>query len=216
MKIEFKRNEVIILVIILLLSIAAILPGSFLGPYVNKDILLSVLATVIIISLFRYLRWMLFLIVTVLALGANLPEQLASVVQVDPIVMVATLVVLVFILLLNYVFKFLPTDTVANRTDSNQSRKAVLEAIKSGKLSKLKHLLAMNMEVDFMQDGTSPVHMIAEQGNNEMMQALLNYGVNLNVINKDGLTPMEIAMAFDFKHTVEMLKASGDVDHKLA
>lgn len=216
MKIEFKRNEVIILVIILLLSIAAILPGSFLGPYVNKDILLSVLATVIIISLFRYLRWMLFLIVTVLALGANLPEQLASVVQVDPIVMVATLVVLVFISLLNYVFKFLPTDTVANRTDSNQSRKAVLEAIKSGKLSKLKHLLAMNMAVDFMQDGTSPAHIIAELGNNEMMQALLNYGVNLNVINKDGLTPMEIAMAFDFKHTVEMLKASGDVDHKLA
>lgn len=216
MKIEFKLNEVIMLVIVLLLSIAANLPDSMIGQFVNKDILLSVLATVIIIALFRYLRWMLFMIVTVLALGANLPEQLASVVNVDPIIMVATLVVLVFISLLNHVFKLLPTDAVAHRTDSSQSRKAILEAVKAGNLSKLKHLLTMNVEVDFLQDGTSPAHIVAEQGNNELMQALINYGVNLNVINKDGLTPMEIAMAFGFKHTVEMLKASGEVDLKIA
>jgi Ankyrin repeats (3 copies) len=159
---------------------------------------------------------MLFLAVTVLALGANLPEQIAAVVNVDPIVMVATLVVLVFISLLNHVFKLLPTDAVAARTDSSQSRKAVLEAVKTGNLSKLKHLLNMNVEVNFLQDGTSPAHIVAEQGNNEIMQALINYGVNLNVINKDGLTPMEIAMAFGFNHTVEMLKQSGNVDFNLA
>jgi hypothetical protein len=216
MQIELKLNEVIMLAIVVLLSITANLPDSFIGQYVSKDILLSVLAAVIIIALFRYLRWMLFLAVTVLALGANLPEQIAAVVNVDPIVMVATLVVLVFISLLNHVFKLLPTDAVAARTDSSQSRKAVLEAVKTGNLSKLKHLLNMNVEVNFLQDGTSPAHIVAEQGNNEIMQALINYGVNLNVINKDGLTPMEIAMAFGFNHTVEMLKQSGNVDFNLA
>jgi len=216
MKIEFKFNEIIMLVIVLSLSITANLPDSMIGKFVNKDLLLSVLAAFIIIALFRYLRWMLFLTVTILALGANLPEQLASVVNVDPIIMVATLVVLVLISLLNHVFKLLPTDVVANRTDSSQSRKAVLEAAKSGNLSKLKHLLTMNVEVNFLQDGTSPAHIVAEQGNNELMQALINYGVNLNILNKDGLTPMEIAMAFGFKHTVEMLKASGEVDLKVA
>ena len=215
MKIEFKLNEVIMLVVVLLLSVTANLPDSMIGQVVNKDVLLSVLATVIIIALFRYLRWMLFLIVTVLALGASLQEQLASVVDVDPIVMVATLVVLVFISLLNHVFKLLPIDAVAKRTDSSQSRKAILEAVKAGNLSKLKHLLKLNVEINFLQDGTSPAHIVAEQGNNELMQALINYGVNLNAINKDGLTPMEIAMAFGFKHTVEMLKASGEVDLKV-
>lgn len=216
MKIDLKLNEVIMLAIVLLLSIAANLPESFIGQYVNQDILLSVLAAVIIISLFRYLRWMLFLIVTVLALGANLPEQLAAVVNVDPIVMVATLVVLVFISLLNHVFKLLPVEGAVKRTDSGQSRKAVLEAVSTGNLAKLSHLLKMNVEVNFLQDGTSPAHIVAEQGNNEMMQALIEYGVNLNVINKDGLTPMEIAMAFGFSHTVEMLRLSSEVDLKVA
>jgi hypothetical protein len=216
MKIEFKLKEVAMLVIVLLLSIAANLPESFIGQYVGKDILLSALAAVIIVALFRYLRWMLFLIVTVLAVGANLPEQLATVVNVEPVVMIATLVVLVLISLLNHIFKLLPTEAAVKRTDSSQSRKALLEAVKTGNLNKLKRLLKMNVEVNFLQDGTSPAHIVAEQGNNEMMQALLDYGVNLNVINKDGLTPMEIALAFGFKHTVDILKLSSEVDLNLA
>lgn len=216
MKIELKTNEVIMLAIVLLLSITANLPDTIVGSYINKDILLSVLATVIIIALFRYLRWMLLLTVTILALGANLPEQLASVVHVDPVVMVATLVVLVLISLLNHVFKLLPTDAAIKRNDSGLSRKAVLEAVKTGNLNKLKRLLKMNVEVNFLQDGTSPAHIVAEQGNNEIMQALLDYGVNLNVLNKDGLTPMELALAFGFKHTVDMLKLSSEVDFNLA
>jgi hypothetical protein len=216
MKIEFKLKEVIMLAIVLLLSIAANLPESFIGQYVGKDILLSALAAVIIIALFRYLRWMLFLIVTVLAVGANLPEQLATVVNVEPVVMIATLVVLVLISLVNHIFKLLPTDAAGKRTDSSQSRKAVLEAVKTGNLHKLKRLLKMNVEVNFLQDGTSPAHIVAEQGNNEMMQALLDYGVNLNVTNKDGLTPMELALAFGFKHTVDILKLSSEVDLNLA
>lgn len=216
MKLELKLNEVVMLVIVLLLSLAANLPDSMIGQYVDRNILLSVLAAVVIIALFRYLRWMLFLAITILALGANLPAQLAAVVNVDPIIMIATLIVLVLISLLNHMFKLLPSEAVSSRTDSGQSRKALLEAIRGGNLSKLKHLLQMNIEVDFLQDGTSPAHIVAEQGNNEMMQALLDYGVNLNVINKDGLTPMEIAMAFGFNHTVEMLKSSGKVDLNVA
>jgi hypothetical protein len=206
MKLELKFNELVLLAIVILLSVAANLPDSLIGRYIDTNILLSVLAGVIIIALFRYLRWMLFLTVSVLALGANLPEQIANVVKVDPIVMIATLIVLVLVSLLNHVFKLLPTDAKSMRTDSSQSRIAVLEAVKAGNLSKLNHLFQMNVEIDFIQDGTSPVHIIAEQGNNEMMQAVMDYGVNLNVMNKDGLTPMEVAMAFGFNHTVELLK----------
>jgi len=208
MKLELKLNEVILLAVVILTSVAANLPDSLIGSYLNRDILLSVLAGVIIIALFRYLRWMLFLTVTILALGANLPEQLASVVHVDPIVMIATLVVLVFISLLNHIFKLLPTDKISSKTDSGQSRKAVLEAIGTGNLKKLKRLLQMNVEVNFIQDGTSPVHIVAEQGNNEMMQALLEYGANLNLINQDGLTPKEVAQALGLSKTVEMLNLS--------
>lgn len=215
MKVELKLNEVIMLGIVVLLSITANLPDNLLGEYINRNILLSVLAAVIIIALFRYLRWMLLLIVTILAIGANLPEQLATVVSVDPVVMIATLVVLVMISLLNHIFKLLPTDGAAKRTDSAQSRKAILGAVRTGNLNKLNRLIRMSVEINFLQDGTSPAHIIAEQGNNEMMQALLDYGVDLNVINKDGLTPMEIALAFGFNRTVEILKLSNEVDFNL-
>lgn len=196
------------LVIVLLLSITANLPDSFIGQYVNTDVLLSVLAGIIIIALFRYLRWMLFLAVTILALGANLHEQLGAVVNVDPIIMLATLVALVLISMLNHVFKLVPTDSASCRTDSGQSRKAVLDAVRTGNLNKLKHLLALNVDINFLQDGTSPAHIVAEQGNNEIMRVLLDYGVNLNVINKDGLTPVEVSQAFGFVQMVEMLGSS--------
>lgn len=212
MKIELKLNELIILGIVILLSVTANLPDNLLGAYIDRNILLSVLAAVIMIALFRYLRWMLFMIVSVLAVGANLPEQLATVVNVDPVIMIATLAVLVLISLLNHIFKLLPTDEATKRTDSAQSRKAILEAVRTGNLNKLNRLIRMGVEINFMQDGNSPAHIIAEQGNNEMMQALLYYGVNLNVINKDGLTPMEIALAFGFNRTVEILKLSNEVD----
>ena len=212
MKIELKLNELIILGIVILLSVTANLPDNLLGAYIDRNILLSVLAAVIMIALFRYLRWMLFMIVSVLAVGANLPEQLATVVNVDPVIMIATLAVLVLISLLNHIFKLLPTDEATKRTDSAQSRKAILEAVRTGNLNKLNRLIRMGVEINFMQDGNSPAHIIAELGNNEMMQALLDYGVNLNVINKDGLTPMEIALAFGFNRTVEILKLSNEVD----
>lgn len=216
MKLEMKLQEIIMLVIVVVLSIASNLPDNMIGEYISREVMLGVLAMVVIIALFRYLRWMLFLMVTVMAVGANVHEQIAEVVHVDPVIMLATLVMLVLISVLNHVFKLLPTESVSTRIDNSQSRQAVLEAIKSGNLSKLKHLINMNVEVDFIQDGTSPAHIVAEQGNNEMMQALINYGVKLNVLNKDGLTPMEIAMAFGFQHTVEMLKGSAKVDLNLS
>jgi hypothetical protein len=216
MKLDLKFNEVVLLGIVIMTSVAANLPDTLLSDYLNKDILLSVLAGVIIIALFRYLRWMLFLIVTVLALGANLPEQLAQVVHVDPVVMIATLVLLVFISLLNHIFKLLPTDKEKTRTDSGQSRKAMLEAISSGNVKKLKRLLDMNVEVNFTQDGTSPAHLIVEQGNNDMIELLLDNGVNLNLINHDGLTPIEVAQALGLTKTVELLNMSRAASPKTA
>jgi hypothetical protein len=208
MKLEMNLKDMAMLGIVVLLSVTANLPDSLIGQYVNRDILLTALAAVVIIALFRYLRWMLFLMVAVLAIGANLPEQMASVLNVDPVIMVATLVALVLISILNHLFKLLPTDKKeTRRIDNSQSRHAVLEAIRSGNASKLQHLLNMHVEINFLQDGTSPAHLVAEQGNNEMMQALLNHDVNLNVINRDGLTPVEVAMAFGFKQTVALLNA---------
>lgn len=206
MKLELKWSEVVLLAIVVMLSIATNLPDTWLSDYVSRESMLAALALIVTIALFRYLRWMLFLMVVVMAVGANLHEQIAEIVNIDPVIMLATLIVLVLVSVLNHVFKLLPTEKGGKRIDSSQSRQALLEAIKTANVSKLKHLLSMGVEVDFLQDGTSPIHIVAEQGNNEMLSVLLKYGVNLNMMNKDGLTPLEVATAFGFSATAEMLR----------
>ncbi len=211
MKLELSIKDMVMLGVVVLLSVMANLPDSLIGQYLSRDILLTALAAVVIVALFRYLRWMLFLMVTVLAIGANLPEQMAGVLHIDPVIMIATLASLVVISIFNHIFKLLPTEQAAQRIDNSQSRQAILTAIKSGNASQLNRLLEMNVQVDFLQDGTSPAHLVAEQGNNEMMEALLQYGVNLNVMNRDGLTPLEVATAFGFTRTMELMAAGNPV-----
>lgn len=155
----------------------------------------------------------MMLIIVSLAVAANLPEDIIGR-YVDPIVLVTTLITLVLISLLNHFFKLIPNESVSSRADSSQSRKAVLEAVKTGNLSKLKHLLQMKVEVNFVEDGVTPLHLAAVQGNTELTRALLEYGVNLNLQNKEGLTAMEAAVASGLNQTVELLNSFSKGDLK--
>ena len=44
------------------------------------------------------------------------------------------------------------------------------------------------------------------------MQALLDYGLNINVVNKDGATPLEAAQGLGFNEMVVLLKKFKDVE----
>jgi hypothetical protein len=205
MNIQVKISEVVLLVIVVLLSLAANLPDQMLGEVIDRNWLLIALTGVIVISLFRYLRLLLFLTVAALAVGANLPEQLSNTLGISPVVMLAFLILLVMISVLNYAFKLLPSESDKHVHDSAESRQAVISAITKGDLTKLHWLLSKNVEINFSQDGMSPVILAAEKGYTDIMQVLLNNGVDFHVMNADGKTPMEIALANGFNRTAEML-----------
>ena len=213
MNIQVKMSEVALLVIVILLSFAANLPEDLLGGIVDRNWLLIALTTVIVVSLFRYLRLLLFLCVVALAVGANLPDQLSESLGISPVVMLAFLVLLILISVLNYAFKMLPTENDKHVHDSAESRQAVLAAITKGDLTKLHWLLSKSVEINFSQDGVSPVIMAAEKGYTDIMQVLLNHGVDFHVMNAEGKTPMEIALANGFNRTAEMLHLAEE-NHK--
>lgn len=210
MNVQIKMSEVVLLAIVILLSLAANLPEQYLGTLIDRNLLLIALTAVIVVSLFRYLRLLLFLAVVALAVGANLPEQLSDSLGVSPVVMLAFLVLLVLISMVNYSFKLLPQESDKHMHDSEESRHAVMSAITKGDLTKLHWLLSKNVEINFSQNGVSPVILAAEKGYTDIMQVLINHGVDLHVLNAEGKTPMEIALANGFNRTAEILHLAAE------
>lgn len=210
MNIEIKMNEVLLLVIVILLSLAANLPEHMLGNVIDRNWLLIALTAVIVVSLFRYLRLLLFLTVVALAIGANLPEQISESLGISPVVMLAFLVLLVMISMLNYGFKMLPTEKDEHLHDSAESRQAVISAITKGDLTKLHWLLAKKVDINFLQDGATPATLAAERGYADIMQVLINHGADLSVQNAAGKTPMEVALANGFNRTAEIMHLAAE------
>lgn len=211
MRLSVSSTELFLFLMVVALSIAANLPEAVIGKYIDQRLLLIVLAAVVVIALFRYLRLLLFLCVATLAVGANVPEQLSEALGINQAVMLTFLVLIVIISQANRFLK-LPTEIGSGpkkdmpRLDSAESRKAVLIAISRGNVKRLKWFHSHNTEFNFTEDGVSPVTLAAEKGNSEIMQLLIYYGVNLNVTNAEGKSPLEIAEAHGFNRTAEMIR----------
>ena len=137
MKFKFNTTEFYLFLLVVILSIAANLPAAMIGQYIDQRTLLIVLAAVVVIALFRYLRLFLFLCVLALALGANIPERLSETLGVNQTIMLTFLVLIVMISQANRFLK-LPEDTdparrrKAPKLDSPKPRKAGLIAIPRG------------------------------------------------------------------------------------
>lgn len=205
MQVHAKSSEVAALLIVTLISFAANLPEHLLSHVVDRKLLLIVLTVSVVIVLFQHLRLMLFITIAVLAIGANLPEELASTLGISQLAMVASLGLLVSISLLNYAFKLLPMGVEKRKLDTADSRQAVLMAVTKGDLVNLHRLMAMDVEINFVQDGMMPIFIAAENGHADVMQILIHHGAKFRVQNGEGKTPMDIALAKGFTRTAEIL-----------
>jgi len=207
-KLNVKSVEFLLLCLVGLISLAANLPEHILSQFIDQQTLLLVLAAVVVIALFRYLRLLLFLCVATLAVGANLPERLAEPLGISPTIMLVFLAGIVLVSLLNKVLN-MPVELAppaAPRADNEETRRAMLIAISIGNIKRLKWLIAHNMEFNFVDNGAAPVLLAAEKGNSEIMQLLIHHGADLTVKNNAGKTPLELAQAHGFNRTAELIK----------
>ncbi len=200
-----KLPEITAFLVIVLISILANLPEQIIGKLIDRDILLGVLAAAVVIALFHHLRFLLFITMVALIVGANMPGGLAMALGVDPSVLVAVLVLVVAISLLNYVFLLMPTGDKQSKMDTVFSRKAVLSAVIEGNHSKLARLMEINAEINFNHEGAVPLLIAAEKGNPDIVHTLVMHGADFWVRNEDGKTPMEVALAKGFARVAEIL-----------
>jgi energy-coupling factor transporter transmembrane protein EcfT len=211
---QAKASEIVALLIVTFISFSANLPDHLLSHVVDRKLLLIALTVSVVIVLLQHLRLMLFIMIAVLAIGANLPEDLASVLGISQLSMVASLGFLVSISLLNYGFNVLPIEVEKQKLDTLDSRQAVLIAVTKGDLVNLHRLLTINVEINFVQDGAMPIFIAAENGYADVMQILIHHGAKFRLQNEEGKTPMDIALSKGYTRTAEIIHHASEANLK--
>lgn len=202
---QIKINELIILVTVSVMALAANLPDQIIAHLVDKNLLLVALVVTVVISLFLYVRLMLFITVSILAIGANLPDQLAAQLGISrPALIVASGVLVVMGLLYKWQYMRPKKDKISDiaeseevprnfKFDTNKSRNEVIDAISNGKLSTLHQLIMSDVELNFTHNGFNPILLAIEKGYADIVLMLLTSGASLDVKNEEGNTPFEYA-----------------------
>ena len=108
MKLKFTKKELIVLIAVALMSLLANLPEGYESGLINRKMLLASMVAVVVIAMFRYLQMLELMVISILAIGANLPQDLAEDIGVSQTVLLASLGCLIAITLLNRAFKVLP------------------------------------------------------------------------------------------------------------
>ena len=225
MQFNIKSGEVWLLLIVSLMALCANLPAEMIGNVVERDVLLVALVVTVFISLFHYLKLMLFLTVSVLAIGANLPDQLANQLGFSRTALIIASGVLVALSLLYKLYykrkegkaKNAVSDengfedttempaAVSHFRDTFESRFSVLSAIVKGDFAALHQLLISDVEVNFSQDGHIPIFLAVEKGGIDIVLLLLMHGAKLRIKNQHGLTPIDLALKLRFSRIAKIL-----------
>jgi len=193
MKIQFKSSEVLILLAASVMSFLANLPDHMLANMVDRRALLAALTGLVVVAMFRYLQIFLLLTITILAVGANLPTDLAVSLGISQITLIVVLGILIVISLLNRAVKLLPIGGMTAVSEATNERQLLLSAIELGDMTTIQRLLAINVNVNFTENGTTPLHLAAEGGYPEIVRLLMRYGADYRIKNSEGKTPLEIS-----------------------
>lgn len=206
MKIQFKSSEVFILLAAAGMSFVANLPDQMLGNLLDRKILLASLTALVVVAMFRYLQVVMLLTISILVIGANLPADLADALGISQLALLISLGVLIAVTLLNRVYKMLPTEREVPANKLDKARQALMKAIVKGKVAEVQELLESGLEVNFTQDGTSPLHLAAAHGYPEIVRLLISHGAVFFTKNAEGQTPLDIALTKKkFVQTTEIL-----------
>ena len=217
MNAQFNLREIAMLLFVSFMSFIANLPDNLLRTdLIDRKLVLATLIAVVVIALFRYLQVLMLGVICILAIGANLPADMAASLGISRLALMVSLGVIISITLINRFVGVLPTgmDSPEEELSSDEmsdaaayaARKALLKAISKGDVDTIKGLLAMNIGINFTQDGSTPLHLATEKGYPEIVQLLIDHGARFNVKNANGQTPLEVALdKKKFVRTTEVL-----------
>src|SRR6185295_11775264 len=142
--------------------------------------------------------------------GANLPEQIADGFGISKVPLVLALVAMVGVSLINYVVKLVPTGLEPRpREQSPEGVRAMFYAIERNNLVYAQKLLSMNFDPNLMHDnGYTPLAYAATKGSVQMVELFLRNNADPTRRTKDGDTPVEIALRMGHTEVAERLRVA--------
>ncbi len=209
MQLGNRTREWILVALVAGTAILANLPENTLTQYgIHRNYMLGLLALVVFLALFLYLKFQFFLLVVLLALGANTPAQVAESLGVSRWPLVIALVLMVGVSLINYVVALLPTGLEPKpREKSIEGIRALFYAIEKGNLVYAQKILAMNFDPNVAADnGYTPLMDASLRGDVKMLDLLVRNGADVAIATRDGETAVELAMKSGSSEAAEFLR----------
>jgi hypothetical protein len=192
-----RIREWILLGLVGAMALVANLPIEVLeSAHVERGVIMAVLGLVAIIALFIYVRFFFFLLYTLLAVGANLPEKWAEALNISQGPLLLTLISMVSLSLLNYAIKLLPTGLEPKKRKKNpEAIRVLLNAIDRGNPNYVKSVLSMEFDVNDVGEGhITPLMRAAQKGDTTLVDLLLRFGADPGYGTSLG-RPADLAMA---------------------
>src|SRR3954467_14619339 len=108
---RLRIRELVLMGLIALTALLANLPQEYVEQRlgVSSGAVVAVLAIMVIIGLFLYLKFFFFVAVVLLIAGANMPEQIADGLNISKVPIMLSLLALVGVGLVNYLVRLVPT-----------------------------------------------------------------------------------------------------------
>jgi uncharacterized protein len=207
---RLRVRELILMGLIALAALLANLPDDYVKKQLglDADVLVAVLAIVVILGLFLYLKFFFFVAVVLLIAAANVPEQIAEGLNVSKVPIILSLVVLVGVGLVNHVMKLLPTGLEPKpREKSAEGIRALFYAIEKNNVRYAEKVLAMNFDPNLQHDnGYTPLAYAAMKGSVPMVELLLAQGADAGFATREGDTPVELALRFGHADVAQLLR----------
>lgn len=171
-----RIREWTLLTLVGLMALIANLPPTALDSIgIERGVIMAVLGLVVVLALFLYVRFFFFLLYTLLAVGANLPEQWAEALHISQGPLLLTLISMVCVSLLNYAIKLLPSGLEPKQKKKNpEAIQVLLNAIDRGNPAYIRSVLSMDFDVNLVGTaGLTPLMRAAQRGDDEIVDLLL-------------------------------------------
>jgi len=214
-KLKTRLNDAMIVSLVVVMSVAANLPED-MDVGLDRRYLLAGLVAIVVVSLIKYLKFALILVVAVLAVGANLPGALAQDLGVDKGIMMFALGAMVIISLANQIFK-LPTglgkDDETTTSQKLHGAAALFGAVGKGRVSTVQALLQQGVSANVKtKGGQTPLMYAAAKGYADICQLLIARGADVSAKDSNQYSALKIAKAKNFSRVVDILASAGAKD----
>jgi len=207
---RLRIRELILMGLITITAVLANLPQEYVNETlgISPEGLIAVLAIAVIIGLFLYLKFGLFVAVVLLIAGANMPDQIATGLNISKVPIVLALVALVGVGLINYIIKLVPTGLEPKpKEKSAEGIRALFYGIEKNNLVYAQKVLSMNFDANVHhENGYTPLAYAAMKGSVPMIDLLLRNGADPTQLTKEGDTPVELALRMGHAEAADLLK----------